>query len=122
MQALNAEERAVWEALEYHVGPGKPITAAVIAEKTGIRERAVREIISAMVNEGRCPLPVIGAAGAGYYISRDPAEVNEYADNLRHLGRQIFKRRDGILATARRCGVLPSDDDMDGDGQMEMAL
>ena len=117
-----AAEKAVWAILQRHVGPGQIITARAIAREVKIRERKVREIISDMVNGGRCPLPVIGVAGGGYYVTRDRLEVEEYADNLRHLGREIFKRRDGILATARRCGVLPSDEDMDGDGQMEMVL
>lgn len=118
-----AAEMAVWAILQRHVGPGQIITAKAIARQAGIRrERKVRETISDMVNSGRCPLPIIGVAGGGYYVSCDPREVEEYADNLRHLGREIFKRRDGILATARRCGVLPSDEDMDGDGQMEMVL
>ena len=118
MEYLSADEQAIWNVLEFRTDPEKPITAVEISEKTEIRERKVREIIAAMVNGGRCPLPVIGAAGAGYYISRDPAEVNEYADKLYHLGGEVFRRRDGILATARRCGVLPPEEDK----QMEMAL
>ena len=127
MQILDADkvmaEAAIWAILKHRVGMKGIITAKAIARQAGIRrERKVRETISDMVNSGRCPLPIIGVAGGGYYVSCDPREVEEYAENLRHLGREIFKRRDGILATARRCGVLPSDDDMDGDGQMEMAL
>lgn len=111
-----AEERAVWAILRRHEGPEKLVTARKIAGEIGIRERKVREIISDMVNGGRCPLPVIGVAGGGYYVSDDPDEVRLYADNLYHLGAEIFRRRDGILATARRCGVLPPDED----GQLEM--
>lgn len=118
MEKLTAEEQAVWNVLEFCADPKKPITAATIAEKTEIRERKVREIIAAMVNGGRCPIPVIGIAGAGYYVSRDPKRVEKYAKKLYVLGSKVFKRRDGILATARRCGVLQGDEE----GQAELAL
>jgi hypothetical protein len=118
MEYLSADEQAIWNVLEFRTDPEKPITAVEISEKTEIRERKVREIIAAMVNGGRCPLPVIGIAGAGYYVSRDPKRVEKYAKKLYVLGSKVFKRRDGILATARRCGVLQGDEE----GQAELAL
>lgn len=123
MQILDADkvmaEAAIWAILKHRVGMKGIITAKAIARQAGIRrERKVREIISDMVNGGRCPLPVIGVAGGGYYVTRDRLEVEEYADNLYHLGAEVYRRRDGILATARRCGVLPPEEDR----QMEMAL
>jgi len=51
-----AAEMAVWAILQRHVGPGQIITARAIAREVKIRERKVREIISDMVNGGRCPL------------------------------------------------------------------
>ena len=117
MQTLNADERAIWEVLARHVGPNHPITANDIAGITGIRPRAVREIIRDMTIGGVCPLPVIGA-GNGFYVSEDPALVREYADNLYHLSIEIFNRRKGVLETARRCGIPPEGQEI----QLEMVL
>lgn len=117
MEKMTEEEQAVWNVLEFRTDPEKPITAADISVRVGERERGVREIIAGMVIRGAAPLPIIGSR-KGYYVTRDPALIRKFADELRHHCIEVFNHRRGHLETARRCGLIQDA----ADEQMELAL
>ncbi len=75
---LNDEERAVLDALwPDHVGATAAITRADLVDATEIRDRDVRDVISALVINRR--IPIIGGSSPpyGYYICRDLDELRE---------------------------------------------
>jgi hypothetical protein len=118
---LNPEEQAIWGILKNHREAKNAISAGKIAELMPpylgrFCERTVRHIIQEMIVNERTPLPV-AASGAGYYVSTDRGEIEDYAERLRKRGVEIFERRRAFLKSAERCGIVKVQPE-----QMRMAL
>lgn len=75
-----ATRQDVAAALAAHVGVARGVTAKALAERLGVHERKLRDLISELREEG---IAVCGKPESGYYIAENAEELEETCQFLR---------------------------------------
>lgn len=92
--AMTPEMERIAKIIYRHQGRTNPVKSVVIAYRTGMDERKVRELVKGLVEDHRLPIGSTSSKPAGYYIITDPGE-------LRQVRRSLIRRAISILNRAK---------------------
>ncbi len=65
----------------HHCGRDKAVSSRELADKVGVTERKVRQLVTECRHDGTA---ICGHPKSGYFVARNQAELEETLDFLRH--------------------------------------
>lgn len=98
---MSPDEIQIWMHIVARQGRAAAISAAELAARTGLSDRAVRKMIKALIEQHNAPIASSPHAPAGYYIPESLSEIIEATDSLKGRALSILTR----LARLRRVAL-----------------
>ncbi len=98
---MSPDDTRIWALIVDRHGRAAAISAAELAARTGLPDRAVRKIVKALIEVHGAPIASSPNPPAGYYIPESLSEIIEVTDSLKGRALSILVR----LARLRRVAL-----------------